>query len=94
MESSSIICTPIAKQPRIKQKGIKELVNLVYFKGIVGSLCYLTSTRPNITYGVGIISLFIEKLYQSYLQATKQILRYVVLLVIMEFFALTKATLV
>ena len=94
MESSSIICIPIAKQQRMKPKGIKELVNLVYFKGIVGSLCYLTSTRPNITYGVGIISLFIEKLYQSYLQATKQILRYVVLLVIMEFFTLTKATLV
>ena len=77
MESSSTICTPIVEELEMKNEGTKELVNLTYFKGIVGSLHYLTSTRPNIVYGMRIISQFMEKPYQSHLQATKRIFRYV-----------------
>ena len=61
----------------MKKESTRELVNPTYFKGIVGSLRYLTSTRPNIVYGVGIISQFMEKSYQSHLQEAKRILRYV-----------------
>ena len=43
----------------------------------MGSLRYLTSTRPDITYGVGLISRFMESPRQSHLQAAKRILRYV-----------------
>ena len=61
----------------MKKEDIGKLVNPTYFKGITGSLRYLTSTGPNIIYGVGIISQFMEKPYQSHLQVTKRILRYV-----------------
>ena len=71
------ICTPIPEQIEMKNKGIEELVNSTYFKGIVGSLCYLTSIIPNIVYGVGTIGRFTEKPYKSHLQATKRILRYI-----------------
>ena len=71
MESSSTIRTPIAEQLEMKNEDIRELVNPTYFKGIVGGLHYLTSTRPNIVYGMRIISQFMEKLYQSHLQAAK-----------------------
>ena len=40
----------------MKKEGTGELVNPTYFKGIVGSLRYLTFTRSDIVYGVGIIS--------------------------------------
>ena len=73
MESSSAICTPIVEWLKMKNEDIGELVNPTYFKGITGSLRYLTSTGPNIIYGVGIISQFMEKPYQSHLQATKRI---------------------
>ena len=61
----------------MKNESTREWVNLTYFKGMVGSLCYLTSTKSDIVYGVGIINPFMEKPYQSHLQVTKRILRYV-----------------
>jgi len=47
----------------LKKEEIGELVNHTYFKNIVGSLKYLAPTRLDITYGVEIISRFMEKLY-------------------------------
>ena len=61
----------------MKKEGTRELVSPTYFKGIVGSLCYWTSTGPDIVYGVSIISRFMEKPYQSHLQVAKLILKYV-----------------
>ena len=62
----------------MKKESTRDLVNPTYFKGIVGSLQYLTSTISDIfTYGVGFITRFMEKPYQAHLQATKRILRYI-----------------
>ena len=47
----------------MKNESTRELVNLIYFKDIIGSLRYLTSTRLDIVYEVGIISWFMEKPY-------------------------------
>ena len=58
----------------MKKEDTRKLVNLTYFKSIVGSLHYLTSTRPYIVYEVRIISRFMEKPYQSHLQEAKRIL--------------------
>ena len=46
----------------MKKKDIEELVNPIYFKDIVGSFRYLTSTRPYIVYGERIINQFMKKL--------------------------------
>ncbi|CAM8958294.1 unnamed protein product [Rhodiola kirilowii] len=69
--------TPVAERMEMMKEGTGELVNPTYFKSIVGSLRYLTSTRPDIVYGVGLISRFMEKLQQSHLLAAKRILRYI-----------------
>ena len=63
MESSSPIHTPIVEQLEMKKEDIGELVNPIYFKGIIRSLRYLTSTRLDIVYGLEIISRFMEKPY-------------------------------
>lgn len=44
---------------------------------IVGSLRYLTHTRPDLAYSVGVVSRFMERPTSLNLQAVKQILRYV-----------------
>lgn len=49
-------------------------IDVVYFKSLIGSLRYLTCTRPNILYGVGLFSRFMEDLWSSYLLAAKRIL--------------------
>ena len=47
------------------------------FKRLVGSLIYLTVTRPDIMYGVSLISRFMESPKDSHWQVGKRILRYV-----------------
>lgn len=44
---------------------------------MVGSLMYLAATRPDIMYGVSLISRFMESPKDSHWQAEKRIMRYV-----------------
>jgi len=54
-----------------------ENIDPTYFKILIGSLRYLTRTRPVMLYGVGLISRYMEIPDQSHLNATKRILRYI-----------------
>eukprot|EP00253_Pinus_taeda_P018632 PITA_18632 len=47
------------------------------YKSIVGSLMYLTATRPDIMYAVSLISRFMDRPKEAHWQAAKRILRYV-----------------
>lgn len=47
------------------------------FKSLVGSLGYLTCTRPDILYGVGLVSRYMESPTTTHFKAVKRILRYV-----------------
>nr|CAD1829226.1 unnamed protein product [Ananas comosus var. bracteatus] len=76
---------------KLNKKGDRKLVNPTYFKQLVGSLRYLTATRPDIAYGVGLISRYMEKPTQMHLQAAKRILRYIKERSTMVFFTLTVA---
>lgn len=51
-------------------------VNPTEYRRVVGSLRYLTHTRPDICYAVGIVSRFLERPTTMHHQAVKQILRY------------------
>ncbi|KAH7571409.1 hypothetical protein JRO89_XS04G0045500 [Xanthoceras sorbifolium] len=50
-------------------------INKSYYKQIVGSLMYLTATRPDIMYTMSLISRFMAKPTEIALQAAKRILR-------------------
>ncbi|PKU77377.1 putative mitochondrial protein [Dendrobium catenatum] len=54
-----------------------EIVNPTFFKSLVGSLRYLTCTRPDILYAVGIVSRYMEVPTTTHLKAAKRILRYI-----------------
>ena len=47
------------------------------YQSLVGSLRYLTCTRPDIPYSVGVLSRFMEDPKQSHWKAIKRILRYI-----------------
>ena len=53
----------------------KKVDNTIY-KQIVGSLMYLTTTRPDIMYSVSLISRYMENPTEKHLLAAKRILRY------------------
>jgi len=59
-----------------KEDSSKDFDPSVY-NSIVGSLMYLTATRPDIMYAVSLISRFMEKPKETHWQAAKRIMRYV-----------------
>jgi hypothetical protein len=71
-------CCPVDDLVEYGTKLTKEeegdLINPTYYKSIMGCLCYLTCTRPDILFGVGLISRHMEKLRSSHLKAAKRIL--------------------
>ncbi|XP_042755647.1 secreted RxLR effector protein 161-like [Lactuca sativa] len=62
---------------KLTKEGEGELVNPTEYRSIVGGLRYLTHTRPDITFAVGVVSRFMEKPTEQHLQVVKSILRYV-----------------
>lgn len=69
--------TPMEPNLKLKKDGDKSLKDAIKFRQLVGSLIYLTITRPEISYSVGVISLFMHNPTTSHLDAAKRILRYV-----------------
>ena len=55
--------------------GSKE-VNSTMYRQMVGSLNYLTTTRPDIAYYVSVLSQFMAKPQESHWNAAKEVLRY------------------
>ncbi|XP_026451141.1 uncharacterized protein LOC113351353 [Papaver somniferum] len=77
MDNCNPILTPVEERLKLTKDGSGELVNSTDFKGLVGCLRYLTTTRHDIMYAVGLVSRFMEAPIQSHLQAAKRILKYV-----------------
>ncbi|KAH9670908.1 hypothetical protein KPL70_017154 [Citrus sinensis] len=54
-----------------------EDIDPTFFKSLVGSLRYLTCTRPDNLYAVGLMSRYMENPKTTHFKATKRILRYI-----------------
>ena len=59
------------------QRELEEQVYTTRFRQIVGSLIYLRSTRPDLSYLVGLISQYMSQPKSEQLQCVQRILRYV-----------------
>jgi hypothetical protein len=69
--------TPIVPGTKLSKDDPSPTVNSTLYKQLVGSLMYLTSTRPDIMLSVSIISRFMETPTEAHWKAGKRILRYV-----------------
>lgn len=76
MEKCKAVHNPMVSGSRLSKEGSGELVDATTYKQMVGSLMYLTATRPDLMFVVCLISRFMEKPTQLHLQAAKRILRY------------------
>jgi hypothetical protein len=54
-----------------------EEVDATQYRRLVGSLRYLVHTRPNLSFSVGYISRFLQRLTTQHQQAVKRIIYYV-----------------
>lgn len=76
MSKSKAISTPVAPGLKLHSDAEGTLVEENYFKQIVGSLMYLTATRPDLTFATSLISRYMSCPTELHLQAAKRILRY------------------
>ncbi|XP_071728470.1 uncharacterized mitochondrial protein AtMg00810-like [Rutidosis leptorrhynchoides] len=77
MGESKPMTTPMEPNLKMKKDQGKEFKDVKLFRQVVGSLIYLTITRPEIAYSVGIVSQFMQCPTNVHLDAAKKILRYV-----------------
>jgi hypothetical protein len=61
---------------KLTSKEGNEFEDATKYKQLVGSLIYLTTTRPNISFVVGILSRFMQKPCEGHWSAAKRVLKY------------------
>ncbi|XP_058742025.1 secreted RxLR effector protein 161-like [Vicia villosa] len=77
MGHSKPVYTPVEEKLKLSRENDGKRVDLTQYKSLIESLRYLTATRPDIVYGVGLLSRFMEEPCVSHWQGAKKILRYI-----------------
>ncbi|KAL1291090.1 hypothetical protein AAHE18_20G176600 [Arachis hypogaea] len=68
---------PIPIEEKFKLEDKERSVNFTYYKSLIRSLRYLTATRPNFVFGIGLLNKLMDEPYTNHLQAVKWTLRYI-----------------
>ncbi|KAG6526041.1 hypothetical protein ZIOFF_016016 [Zingiber officinale] len=76
MKDCNPVSTPTEFGLKLNKDHEGKKVDSTIYKQIVGSLMYLTATRPDIMYSVSLISRYMENPTEIHLLAAKRILRY------------------
>ncbi|BBN68061.1 transposable element gene, partial [Prunus dulcis] len=76
MSNCNPVQNPIVPGFKITRDAEGESFDSTYYKQIIGSLMYLSATRPDMMYVVSLLSRFMEKPTELHYQAAKRVLRY------------------
>lgn len=76
MEESNSVKSPIVPGFKISRDEDGTKVDATFYKQVVGSLMYLTTTRPDLMFTVSLISRFMAQPTKLHMQAVKRALRY------------------
>lgn len=76
IENCNPVGTPIELGLKLSSDLDGERVDSFYFKQIVGSLMYLTATKPDIMYVVCLVSRYMERPTELHLRVVKRLFRY------------------
>ncbi|GKV27388.1 hypothetical protein SLEP1_g36561 [Rubroshorea leprosula] len=77
MANCKLVSTPIACGTRLSKYDESTKVDPSLYRSLVGNLRYLTCTRPDILYGVGLMSRYMEAPTSTYMKMAKRVLRYI-----------------
>jgi hypothetical protein len=68
--------TPMEQNLKLSKFEGGELVDNTIYRQLIGSLIYLTNTRPDLSYAVSILSRFMQQPRDNHWNAAKRVLRY------------------
>nr|GEV35456.1 retrovirus-related Pol polyprotein from transposon TNT 1-94 [Tanacetum cinerariifolium] len=77
LEDSKPMKTPMSSDTKLTKDEECESVDSTKYRGMIGSLLYLTASRPDIMFSVCLCACFQEAPKTSYLEAVKRIFRYI-----------------
>jgi hypothetical protein len=68
--------TPMEAKLKLLVDTSSDLIDATLYRQIIGSLMYLTNTRPDICFAVNTLSQFLEEPRRVHLVAAKHVMRY------------------
>jgi hypothetical protein len=77
MSGCKPINVPLEKNCKLRADLGRRIENVNVYRSMVGSLIYLTITRPDLSYAVGLVSQFMQQPTKPHLECIRRILRYV-----------------
>ena len=77
MQDCKPLATPMAMNEKLSKDDGQNKVDATVYRSLVGSLIYLTNSRPDIVHAVSIVSRFMSNPSKAHFATTKRILRYV-----------------
>lgn len=76
MEQCKTAATPLQQNLKLSSDDGTKQVDATLYRQLVGSLIYLTTTRPDLAYSVSVLSQFMSRPLDSHWNAAKCVLRY------------------
>ncbi|GJT28191.1 hypothetical protein Tco_0908466 [Tanacetum coccineum] len=77
LEDSKPTKTPMSTEIKLTRDDEADSVDSSKYRGMIGSLLYLTASRPDIMFSVCLCARFQENSKPTHLEAVKRIFRYV-----------------
>jgi hypothetical protein len=71
MNECNFINTSVESSIKLSRYDEGKAIDVILYRSSVGSLRYLTYTRPDISYGVGLMSWYMEELKMTHWKAIK-----------------------
>jgi len=71
------ISVPLEQNVKLSADEGDLVEDTTMYRHIVGSLIYMTITRPNLSYAVGVVTQFMQTPRMPHLDAVRHILRYI-----------------
>ncbi|XP_042939594.1 secreted RxLR effector protein 161-like [Carya illinoinensis] len=72
-----LVATPLIANEKLKEEDGEKLTDGATYRSLIGSLLYLTSTRPDLMFATSMLSRFMQNPNQVHFGAAKRVLRYV-----------------
>ncbi|XP_040966389.1 uncharacterized mitochondrial protein AtMg00810-like [Gossypium hirsutum] len=77
MKNCKPTSTPMAVGVKLSRQGSGEPICETMYKSLIGSLLYLTATRPDIMFAVSMLSRYMNCCNDQHFRAAKRVLRYI-----------------
>nr|GEU74451.1 integrase, catalytic region, zinc finger, CCHC-type, peptidase aspartic, catalytic [Tanacetum cinerariifolium] len=75
-ESYDLVDTPMVEKSKLDEDKEGKAVDLLYYRGMIGTLLYLTASKPNLQFAICMCARYQARPTEKHIRAVKRIFRY------------------